>query len=60
MSSRRMSSTSIGIELVVVIEQRRIERFGLSCRLQILGELPAFKDRLDLGDERRNLGRVIG
>jgi hypothetical protein len=38
--------------LVVVV---RVERLRLPCGLQVLGELPGLDDRLDLGDEGRDL-----
>ena len=45
---------------LVLIVEAGIERLGLTCRLQILGQLPSLEDRLDLGDEGGDLGPELG
>ena len=48
----------LGVFILVV--QGRVERLGLPGGLQVLGELPGLEDRLDLGDEDRDLRTEIG
>jgi hypothetical protein len=48
----------LGVFILVV--EARVERLGLPGGLQIFGQLPVLEDRLDLSDERRDLGPEVG
>ena len=48
------------LRIIILVVQAGIEWFSQSRLLQILGKLPTLKDRLDLGDESRDLRSKVG